>query len=364
MVTEEIELGAFLERHGIESLETDLGEFIVQLDADQPEPHRQADHAQGPARDRAHLREGTASGPTTTTPEVITAPRARSSCAASTWRPTSASPARTSSRPRAAAWCWSPTRATRASAWPPPAATSRSSGSRRWSRATRDLGLFSTSWPARRPGSSCGLHRVHRRPARRRRSPTAPKRCTSSSSTTAAARSWPATAARSCAASAAAPASTSARSTGRRAATPTAASTPGPVGAVLSPLLAGERFPELADLPRASSLCGACNEVCPVDIPIPDLLLRLRDRGKRAGVKPAGAAPSMKTFARLASRPRGLAARFAGRAAARPHPRPVAAARLARVGREPRPAPLARGGVPRLDGGAKAEAGSPGVIDE
>ncbi len=55
---------------------------------------------------------------------------------------------------------------------------------------------------------------------------------------------------------------------------------PGPVGAVLSPLLAGERFPELADLPKASSLCGACNEVCPVDIPIPDLLLRLRDRAK------------------------------------------------------------------------------------
>ena len=77
----------------------------------------------------------------------------------------------------------------------------------------------------------------------------------------------------------------------------------GPVGAVLTPLLAGEHFKDFADLPRASSLCGACNEVCPVDIPIPDLLLRLRDRGKREGAKPTGAAPSMKTFARLASRP-------------------------------------------------------------
>lgn len=56
---------------------------------------------------------------------------------------------------------------------------------------------------------------------------------------------------------------------------------PGPVGAVLSPLLKGNQFPELADLPKASSLCGACNEVCPVDIPIPDLLLRLRERGKK-----------------------------------------------------------------------------------
>jgi L-lactate dehydrogenase complex protein LldF len=78
----------------------------------------------------------------------------------------------------------------------------------------------------------------------------------------------------------------------------------GPVGAVLTPLLAGDAaFNDFADLPRASSLCGACNEVCPVDIPIPDLLLRLRDRGKRAGAKPAGAAPSMTSFARLASRP-------------------------------------------------------------
>jgi L-lactate dehydrogenase complex protein LldF len=62
---------------------------------------------------------------------------------------------------------------------------------------------------------------------------------------------------------------------------------PGPVGAVLSPLLAGDKFKELADLPKASSLCGACNEVCPVNIPIPDLLLRLRDKGKHEGAKEA-----------------------------------------------------------------------------
>ncbi|MFT3868043.1 MAG: LutB/LldF family L-lactate oxidation iron-sulfur protein [Nibricoccus sp.] len=65
---------------------------------------------------------------------------------------------------------------------------------------------------------------------------------------------------------------------------------PGPVGAVLSPILAGKKFPELADLPKASSLCGACNEVCPVNIPIPDLLLRLRDRGKREHSEAAAAA--------------------------------------------------------------------------
>lgn len=76
----------------------------------------------------------------------------------------------------------------------------------------------------------------------------------------------------------------------------------GPVGAVLSPLLFGDRFPELADLPKASSLCGACNEVCPVDIPIPDLLLRLRDKAKREGVPSAAALP-MAPFATLATSP-------------------------------------------------------------
>lgn len=79
---------------------------------------------------------------------------------------------------------------------------------------------------------------------------------------------------------------------------------PGPVGAVLSPLLAGDRFPELADLPKASSLCGACNEVCPVDIPIPDLLLRLRDKGKSEHAdKSSIGAPPMGMWALLASQP-------------------------------------------------------------
>jgi L-lactate dehydrogenase complex protein LldF len=76
----------------------------------------------------------------------------------------------------------------------------------------------------------------------------------------------------------------------------------GPVGAVLSPLLFGDRFPELADLPKASSLCGACNEVCPVDIPIPDLLLRLRDKAKREGIHSPAAIP-MTPFATLATSP-------------------------------------------------------------
>lgn len=89
---------------------------------------------------------------------------------------------------------------------------------------------------------------------------------------------------------------------------------PGPVGAVLSPLLLGEKFAEKADLPKASSLCGACQEVCPVNIPIPDLLLRLRHRAKEAHV-PSPGTPPMGAWALLASQPSAWrAALWGGRA--------------------------------------------------
>ena len=56
----------------------------------------------------------------------------------------------------------------------------------------------------------------------------------------------------------------------------------GPLGAVLAPALEGiEALPELA---KASTLCGACEEVCPVKIPIPRMLLQLRDEAMRKGV--------------------------------------------------------------------------------
>ncbi|MGZ8844379.1 MAG: LutB/LldF family L-lactate oxidation iron-sulfur protein, partial [Pyrinomonadaceae bacterium] len=49
---------------------------------------------------------------------------------------------------------------------------------------------------------------------------------------------------------------------------------PGPIGAVITPQLFG--LSKAAQLPYASSLCGACREVCPVKIDIPALLLHLR----------------------------------------------------------------------------------------
>ena len=51
---------------------------------------------------------------------------------------------------------------------------------------------------------------------------------------------------------------------------------PGPIGAVVSPMLTGLK--EAKSLPEASSLCGACREACPVKINIPRMLLELRHR--------------------------------------------------------------------------------------
>ncbi|MDR0199194.1 MAG: iron-sulfur cluster-binding protein [Streptococcaceae bacterium] len=49
---------------------------------------------------------------------------------------------------------------------------------------------------------------------------------------------------------------------------------PGPIGAVLSPVLGG--YEQYGDLPYASTLCGACTETCPVKIPLHNLLIEHR----------------------------------------------------------------------------------------
>jgi L-lactate dehydrogenase complex protein LldF len=54
---------------------------------------------------------------------------------------------------------------------------------------------------------------------------------------------------------------------------------PGPIGAILTPMLRGVGTDEQTDsLPFASSLCGACYEVCPVKINIPEVLIHLRGK--------------------------------------------------------------------------------------
>ncbi|GGS14389.1 iron-sulfur cluster-binding protein [Streptomyces aureoverticillatus] len=58
---------------------------------------------------------------------------------------------------------------------------------------------------------------------------------------------------------------------------------PGPIGAILSPQLRGTASAIDASLPYASSLCGACYEVCPVAIDIPEVLVHLRERVVQGG---------------------------------------------------------------------------------
>jgi L-lactate dehydrogenase complex protein LldF len=50
---------------------------------------------------------------------------------------------------------------------------------------------------------------------------------------------------------------------------------PGPIGALITPLFQGLK--EFKDLPQASSLCGACYEACPVKINIPKFLIKMRE---------------------------------------------------------------------------------------
>jgi len=54
---------------------------------------------------------------------------------------------------------------------------------------------------------------------------------------------------------------------------------PGPIGAILSPQLTGPRAGANRTLPYASTLCGACFDACPVRIDIPQVLVHLRQRG-------------------------------------------------------------------------------------
>jgi L-lactate dehydrogenase complex protein LldF len=73
----------------------------------------------------------------------------------------------------------------------------------------------------------------------------------------------------------------------------------GPIGALITPELAG--LAQARELPFASSLCGACREVCPVKINIPDLLLHLRSQVQETlrAAKPAGSVIPERTAMRV-----------------------------------------------------------------
>ena len=124
---------------------------------------------------------------------------------------------------------------------------------------------------------------------------------------------------------------------------------PGPIGAILSPQLFG--FERSGTLPWASSLCGACYEVCPVKIDIPSVLVHLRgnvvrERSDRAGRGGGGDE----------GRGVGVLHAHALRAGAAPRPpRPVAAGARPRAHRAPPAAPVGLDARPRPEDPASAD---------
>ena len=73
----------------------------------------------------------------------------------------------------------------------------------------------------------------------------------------------------------------------------------GPIGSVITPFFKG--FKEYGHLSSASSLCGQCAEVCPVRIPLTDLLLANRRKMVERGLQPTGEKTVMRGFKLLAS---------------------------------------------------------------
>lgn len=76
----------------------------------------------------------------------------------------------------------------------------------------------------------------------------------------------------------------------------------GPIGAVLTPALVG--IGASADLPNASSFCGRCEEVCPVKIPLPDLMRRWREAAFDRGLPGYMERRLLRAWAFTAKRPR------------------------------------------------------------
>ncbi len=76
---------------------------------------------------------------------------------------------------------------------------------------------------------------------------------------------------------------------------------PGPMGSVLTPTCAG--IENALDLPQASTLCGECHVVCPVKIPLPDLLRKLREKQVDEHLRPASERLGLMAWAFLAKRP-------------------------------------------------------------
>jgi iron-sulfur cluster protein len=88
---------------------------------------------------------------------------------------------------------------------------------------------------------------------------------------------------------------------------------PGPMGSVLTPVLNG--LEHALDLPQAATLCGACEVACPVMIPLPELLRKLREKQMEQRLRPWVERAALAAWAFAATRPRlyALLTRIAAR---------------------------------------------------
>lgn len=76
---------------------------------------------------------------------------------------------------------------------------------------------------------------------------------------------------------------------------------PGPIGAVLTPLLDG--YEDHKELPHASTLCAACTDVCPVKIPLHEQLIRHREIMVEKNMAPTGEKIAMNGFVKWSTHP-------------------------------------------------------------
>ncbi|MHB8535553.1 MAG: LutB/LldF family L-lactate oxidation iron-sulfur protein [Sulfuricaulis sp.] len=77
---------------------------------------------------------------------------------------------------------------------------------------------------------------------------------------------------------------------------------PGPMGSVLTPAFVG--LENALDLPNASTFCGECAVVCPVKIPLPDLMRHLRNRQTERGLRPWSERVALRLWSWMAQRPK------------------------------------------------------------
>ncbi|NSX03461.1 LutB/LldF family L-lactate oxidation iron-sulfur protein [Cupriavidus gilardii] len=76
---------------------------------------------------------------------------------------------------------------------------------------------------------------------------------------------------------------------------------PGPMGSVLTPSYVG--LGNAIDLPQAATLCGECNRVCPASIPLSDLLRKLREKQMERGMRPWQERWGLRIWGYVARRP-------------------------------------------------------------